>query len=90
MYRLPLYNLNKCIANKLKAYVKHKNNNVPVEDDEIMVLLDVTSLFTNIPITDTLNIIKDYVHSNDQFARKMAIPQAKFLDLVNLVLTTTW
>ena len=51
---------------------------------------DVTSLYTNIPIIDTLNIIKDYVHSDDQFARKMAIPQDKFLDLVNLALTTTW
>ena len=64
--------------------------NVPIEDDEIMVSFDVTSLYTNIPIIDTLNIIKDYVHSDDQFARKTAIPQDKFLDLVNLVLTTTW
>ena len=99
----PLYNLNKYIANILKTYVKHKNNNaknstvfsnyirnVPIEDDEIMVSFDVTSLYTNIPVIDTLNIIKDYAHSDDQFSRKMAIPQDKFLDLVNLVLTTTW
>ena len=99
----PLYNLNKYIANILKTYVKHENNNaknsttfsnyirnVPIEDDEIMVSFDVTSLYTNIPIIDTLNIIKDYVHSDDQFARKTAISQDKFLDLVNLVLTTTW
>ena len=39
---------------------------------------------------DTLNIIKDYVHSDDQFARKTAIPQDKFFDLVNLILATTW
>ena len=32
-----------------------------------------------------LNIIKDY-----QFTRKTAIPLHKFLDLVHLVLTTTW
>ena len=44
----------------------------------------------NIPIIDTLNIIKDYVHIDDQFARKTAVPEDKFLDLVNLVLTTTW
>ena len=99
----PLYNLNKYIANILKTYVKHENNNaknsttfsnyiqnVPIEDGEIMVSFDVTSVYTNIPIIDTLNIIKDYVHSDDQFARKTAIPQEKFLDLVNLVLTTTW
>ena len=98
-----LYSLNKYIANILKAYVKHENSNaknsttfsnyirnVPFEDDEIMVSFDVTSLYTSIPIIDMLNIIKDYVHSDDQFARKMAIPQNKFLDLVNLVLITTW
>ena len=64
--------------------------NVPIEDDEIMVSFDVTSLYLNIPIIDTLNIIKDYVNNDDQFTRKTAIPQDKFLDLVHLVLTTTW
>ena len=97
----PLYNLNKYIANIIKAYVKDENNtkrsttfsnyirNVPIEDDKTMVSFDVTSLYTNIPIVDTLNIIKDYVN-NDQFIRKTTIPQDKFLDLVNLVLTITW
>ena len=91
------------MANILKAYIKDENNNaknstnfsnytknVLIEDDEIMVLFDVTSLHTNILIIDTLNIIKDYVNNDDQFTRKTAIPQNKFLDLVNLVLTTTW
>ena len=98
----PLYNLNKYIANILKAYVKYENNaknsttfsnyirDVSIEYDEIMVSFDVTSLYTNIPIIDMLNIIKDYVNNGDQFTRKTAIPQDKFLDLVHLVLTTTW
>ena len=55
-----------------------------------MVSFGVTSLNANIPIIDTLNIIKDYVNNDDQFTRKTAIPQDKFLDLVHLVLTTTW
>ena len=76
----PLRNLNKYIANILKAYVKDKNNNamnsntfsnyirnVPIEDDKTMVSFDVTSLYTNIPIIDTLNIIKDYVNNDYQF-----------------------
>ena len=54
-----------------------------------MVSFDVTSLYTNIPIIDTLNIIKDYVNNDDQFTRKTVIPQDKFFDLVHLVLTTT-
>ena len=55
-----------------------------------MVSFDATSLYTNIRIIEALNIIKDYVNNDDQFSRKTAIPQDKFLDLVNLVLTTTW
>ena len=99
----PLYNLNKYLANILKAYVKDKNNNnknsttfsnyirnVPIEDDKIMVSFDVTSFYMNILIIDSLNIIKDYVNNDDQFTRKKAIPQVKFLDLVNLFLRNTW
>ena len=98
----PLYNL-KYIANILKAYVQDENNNaknsttfsnyirnVPIKDDEITVSFDVSSLYTNIPIIDVLNIIKDYVNNDDQFTRKMNMLQDKFLDLVHLVLTTTW
>ena len=46
-------------------------------------------MYTNIPIIETLNIIKDYVNNDDQFTWKTVIPQDKFRDLVRLVLTTT-
>ena len=98
-----LCSLNKYIANILKAYVKDKNKNaknsttfsnyirkVPIEDNGIMVSLDVTSYYKNIPIIDMLNMIKEYVNNDDQFTKKTAIAQDKFLDLVHLVLTTTW
>ena len=51
----------------LKTYVKLENNNaknsstfsnyirnVPIEDDEIMVSFDVTSLYTTIPISSLI------------------------------------
>ena len=41
-------------------------------------------------LTISLNVLKDYVNNDDQFTRKTAIPQDKFFDLVNLVLTTIW
>ena len=93
-----MYSLNNYIANIFKAYVKDETNNitfsnyirdVPIEDDEIMLSFEVTSLYTNFPIIDTLNVIKDCVNNDDQVTRKTAISQNKFLDLVNLVLTTT-
>ena len=61
-----------------------------MENDEIMVSFDAIFSYTNIPIIDTLNIIKDYVNNDDQFTRKTAMRQDKFLDLVHLVLATTW
>ena len=96
-----MYSLNKYIANILEAKktVKDENNNaknsttfsnyirnVSIEDDEILVSFNVTSWYTNISITDTLNIIKGHVNNHDQFTRKRAAPQDKFLDLVHLVL----
>ena len=84
----PLYNLNKYIAKILKTYLKVKNNNtknsttlfnyirnVAIEDDEIMVLFDVTSFYKNILIIDMLNKIKSYVNNGDQFTRKTVIHQ---------------
>ena len=81
-----LTSLTQYIANILKAYVQDGNNNeknsttfsnhirnVPIEDDEIMVSFGVISLYTNIPIIDTVNIFKDYVNNDDQFTRKTAI-----------------
>ena len=99
----PLYNINKYIANILKAYIKDENNNaknstrfpnyirnVPIEYDKTMVSFDVTPLYANIAIIYTLNIINYFVNNDDQFTRKTAIRQDKFLDLVNLVLTSIW
>ena len=72
-----------------------KRKTISIEDDQIMASFVVTSLCTNIPITDTLNIIKDYVNNDDQLiamisTRKTAIPQERFFDLINLVSATTW
>ena len=66
------------INRHMQKYVKDENNNaknsttfsdyirnVPTEDEKIMVSFDVTSLYTNVPILDTLNIIKDYVNNDD-------------------------
>ena len=55
-----------------------------------MVTSGVNSVYKNIHIVDMLNILKDYVKNDDQFINRTAVPQEKFLDLVNLVLTTNW
>ena len=55
-----------------------------------MVSFDITYLYRSIHIIETLSKIKDYVNNDNQFTRKTALPQDDYLDLVNLVLTTTW
>ena len=89
------------MANLLIPYVKDENNdksfttlsnyirNVPIEDDKIVVSFDVFYLYANIPKINILNIIKDYVKNDDQFTRKTAAPEDKYLDVVHLVLITT-
>ena len=57
--------------------------NASIEEDKIIASFDLTSLYTNIPIIDTLSIIKDYVNNDDQFTRKTAILQNMFFELVN-------
>ena len=100
---LPVVQPYKYIADIFTTYIKDQNNNarnsatfsnyiwnVPIEDEKIMTSFDVTFLYKNIPIIDSLNITKDYVNNDDQFTRKTVITQDKFLDLTNVVLTTTW
>ena len=53
-----------------------------------MVSFDVTSLYMNIPIIDTLNIIKDYVNNDDQLTRKTATTKDLSEDLSNLTCLT--
>ena len=52
-----------------------------IEDDEIVVSSEVTSLYTNFPVTDALNLIEDYVNNDDPSISKTVILQDKFLDL---------
>ena len=65
------------MANILKAFVKGKISNTKNST--------TFSNYTNIPIIDMLNIIKDYVSNDGQFTKKKAIAQDKFLDLVGLL-----
>ena len=79
---------------KIKNSTKFSNyiRNVTIKDDEIMVSFGLTSWYTNIPIIDTLKIIKelnkimDYANNYSQLNRRiLALLQVKFLDLVNLI-----
>ncbi|XP_057308994.1 uncharacterized protein LOC130647229 [Hydractinia symbiolongicarpus] len=95
----PLYNLSKFVASILSKFTAsdHSKNSkefseytreIKIADDECMISFDVTPLYTNVPIKDTLNIIKDLIENDAAFGEKIPVPD--FLCLVELVLTKTW
>ena len=99
----PLYKVSKHIADILKQYLdkegRHSENSkvfsqyvrtLMVEEDEVLVSFDVTSLYTNVPITATLEIIKDSLLNDHNLKAKTDIPIDDFSDIVNFLLTKTW
>ena len=73
----PLYKISKQIANILTTYVsregRHSENSkifseyvrkLKVKEDEILVSFNVTSLYTNVPIKETLVIIKTLMEND--------------------------
>ena len=99
----PLYELSKYIAEILKPYGKqkeqHTNNSKSfstficqqtTEPDEIMVSFDVTSLYTTIPINQALLIIEDLLQHDDKLADKTLLSSNQILNLLNILLRTTY
>ena len=93
--------MSKFVANILKNYTTNdhcKNSaqflecirNIEIEEDECMISFDVTSIYTSVPINNTLIIIKDLLKNDPDFNKKTSIPIEEFLKLVTLVLTKTW
>ena len=52
------------ITAKNSAMFSSYMRNVPIEDEEIIVSFNITSLYMKTPITEMLNIIKDYVNND--------------------------
>ena len=60
-----------------------------IADDEMMISLVVTSLYTNVPIKDTLIIVKDLLVNDPDLQTKTNIPAEDLLEITELLLTKT-
>lgn len=92
---VPCYNLSKYIGSVLKNIVmeeyniknslqlKEKIEKITLEEDEILISLDVVSLFTNIPIHLAINNIMKKWNMIQNYTK---IPRKRFLDLLNFCL----
>lgn len=96
----PLYNLSKFLANIMGNIVGHTNyyiknsfefkdfiDKVQIPDDYILISLDVTSLYTNIPI----NLIEQIIDSKWQSIEPFTtLPKDEFQKALKLTLTTNY
>ena len=99
----PLYEISKYIANILKPYNKLKEQHThssksfsvfisqqKIEPDEIMVSLDVTLLYTTIPIDQALLTIKDLPEHDDRLVDRTLLSPRQILDQLDTLLCTTF
>ena len=64
---------------------------VPIEEDEIVVSYDVTSLFTEIPLDETINHIIDQIYNQQKLPQITSRPIFKrFLERVTKGTTFTF
>ena len=61
-----------------------------VEEDEVLVSFDVTSLYTNVPIKDTLLMIKGLLENDADLQAKTKIPSKDILNITEFLLIRTW
>ena len=60
-----------------------KLNNYNISSDDKLVSFDTMSLFTNIPLNETINIIADYIISDDN-NHKLLMDKHIFVKLLRL------
>ena len=70
-------------------FFKHIRYVTTENDKKNLISFNVTSLPTNFPISDTLNVMNYHVSNNHEFIRKTFIAQYQHTDLVFLALATT-
>ena len=60
----------KCMLRSTDDFLM-KLNNFNISSDDKLVSFDVVSLFTNIPLNETINIISDYVFSDENIHKPL-------------------
>nr|CAX83713.1 reverse transcriptase [Schistosoma japonicum] len=98
----PTYNLAKYLAGILKHYDKEakygiknafdfKNmiTNMRLEEDEIMASFDVCSLFTNVHINNSLDIINEYLLADNDLSIRCPLEPSEIIKCLSLCLNST-
>nr|CAH8834105.1 unnamed protein product [Trichobilharzia regenti] len=98
----PTYKLSKYIYRILSPYemkvehgvknsyeFKRKINLTNIEEDEIMASFDVYSLFTNVPVNDSLSIIYNLLCADDELSDRCPLNPDEIMKVLELCLKST-
>ena len=99
----PSYSLSKYIASmisplagKTDSFIKDSAHfvdlvkDIKLSEDEIMISFDVKSLFTNVPITEAVEVIHGMLKSDDTLEERTVLSPDRIAELLDLCLRSTY
>ncbi|XP_072176463.1 uncharacterized protein [Diadema setosum] len=76
--------------NSLRKEFAEEISELTFEQGEALVSFDVVSLFTNTPINQSLDIVKDRLHKDTSLKERTNLTPDNIIGLLNFILTTTY
>ena len=61
-----------------------------IEVDEVLVSFDVSSLFTNVPVDEAVQVIRDRLQQDEMLADRTTLSPDKVADLLEMCLKSTY
>ena len=68
----------------------HRIRDVHIDQGDQLISLDVTSLFTQVPVDDALNVLKEKLNDDRTQEERTSIPVAQVMQLTELCLRSTY
>jgi len=84
------------IIGKTEQFVKNSTQladdlaSLHLEDDEVLISHDVVTLFINIPVADSLKVIRERLERDKSWSHKTLLDVDDVMELLEFILTTTY